>query len=241
MIYKIANTVLFDSIDGTLRLQGEDEFTKLPLPASRLLDVLLSNYDKVLEREFLLSEVWDKYGLIGSDNNLNQYASILRRTLKSMGVDNIIITVPRVGLRINNDLAITTDEAIKKETKKLNRLNKYIPVIFFILLIVILLFINNDNQVPKMKTTKTIHLGCEINYLTPHNVIETNKLNNEVMKILSEHKRLCNKYDIIYFDFYHNENSNDLGRTLLSICVKGVSDEISNCDNFYYYNRKRND
>ncbi|MDJ0476207.1 hypothetical protein QNA27_21415 [Pantoea eucalypti] len=59
-----------------------------------------------MAREILLTEVWDKYGLRGSNSNLNQYLSMLRRALAAYGCENLIITIPKIGIRLNTDISI---------------------------------------------------------------------------------------------------------------------------------------
>lgn len=107
MLYTIAEVIVFNSDDGTLTRIQDDEVVKLSIPASRLFEVLLNAPGGFLDRESLLTEVWDKYGLRGSHGNLNQYVSILRRTLAMLGCEKLIVTVPKMGFRLNLDISVT--------------------------------------------------------------------------------------------------------------------------------------
>lgn len=107
MLYIISEAITFNTEDGTLTRIQDNEAVKLSIPASRLLDVLLNAPNGFIDRESLLTEVWDKFGLRGSHGNLNQYVSILRRTLASMGCEELIVTVPKMGFRINPDISVT--------------------------------------------------------------------------------------------------------------------------------------
>lgn len=69
----------------------------------------------VLSREYLLTEVWDKYGLRGSNSNLNQYIILLRRALAGYGYDNLIITIPKMGFRLNTDIEIRCEPGIARQ------------------------------------------------------------------------------------------------------------------------------
>lgn len=110
MLYTISEAIVFNSDDGTLTRIQDNDVVKLSIPAGRLLEVLLNAPNGFIDRESLLTEVWDNYGLRGSHGNLNQYISILRRTLAGMGCDELIVTVPKMGFRINPDIPVTIAE-----------------------------------------------------------------------------------------------------------------------------------
>ncbi|ROP59984.1 transcriptional regulator [Enterobacter sp. BIGb0383] len=110
MLYTISEAIVFNSDDGTLTRVQDNDVVKLSIPAGRLLEVLLNAPNGFIDRESLLTEVWDNYGLRGSHGNLNQYISILRRTLAAMGCEELIVTVPKMGFRINPDIPVTVTE-----------------------------------------------------------------------------------------------------------------------------------
>ena len=106
MIYKIDGIITYNSDDCTLSHLETDESVSLSISAGRLLERLLNSEGEVLARNELLTEVWDKYGLRGSNSNLNQYLSLLRRALAAYGCDNLIITIPKIGIRINSEITL---------------------------------------------------------------------------------------------------------------------------------------
>ncbi|WP_436232987.1 winged helix-turn-helix domain-containing protein, partial [Escherichia coli] len=66
----------------------------------------------IVSREEVLTKVWDNNGLTSSNSNLNQYLSMLRKTFRHYGIDNIIITVARGYLQLNPTVSIEPlDEA----------------------------------------------------------------------------------------------------------------------------------
>ncbi|MCV5473309.1 helix-turn-helix domain-containing protein, partial [Escherichia coli] len=66
----------------------------------------------IVSREEVLTKVWDNNGLTSSNSNLNQYLSMLRKTFRHYGIDNIIITVARGYLQLNPNVSIEPlDEA----------------------------------------------------------------------------------------------------------------------------------
>ena len=108
MKYRFNDRVLFDDDNGTLSPSDfSDEPTSISNPAKRLLLLLIANYGKPVEREVIFKKVWDDYGMISSNNNLNQCVSKLRRVLKVMEIDDeVIVTVPKIGFMLRREIQV---------------------------------------------------------------------------------------------------------------------------------------
>ena len=108
MKYRFNDRVLFDDDSGTLVPSDfSNEPTSISNPAKRLLLLLIANYGKPVEREVIFKKVWDDYGMISSNNNLNQCVSKLRRVLKVMGIDDeVIVTVPKIGFMLRREIQV---------------------------------------------------------------------------------------------------------------------------------------
>ncbi|MFI8415577.1 transcriptional regulator [Serratia sp. NPDC078593] len=123
MKYRINGHILFDANAGSLNLK---DFSDDPLPISnpskRLLLLLIAHRGEPVSREVIFRKVWDEYGMISSNNNLNQCVSKLRRVLKMLGIDEeVIITVPKVGFMLSQDIAIENEDQAPQmplETRK---------------------------------------------------------------------------------------------------------------------------
>lgn len=111
MIYIIDYQITFNSDDCTLSHLPTQEALSLSISSGRLFEHLLNSEGEILARETLLTEVWDKYGLRGSNSNLNQYLSILRRALAAYGCENLIITIPKIGIRLNTEIKIERESS----------------------------------------------------------------------------------------------------------------------------------
>ncbi|SKA21442.1 transcriptional regulator CadC [Vibrio cincinnatiensis] len=93
----INNVVLYNSSDGTLRridAPSDDESISLTPTANRLLELLIKHQGSPIEKDILLTEAWDKFGLKGSYSSLNQYISQLRKVLLLQMENNEIIIYP---------------------------------------------------------------------------------------------------------------------------------------------------
>ncbi|WP_431225561.1 winged helix-turn-helix domain-containing protein [Serratia sp. L9] len=108
MEYRFNDRVLFDADIGTLSpsdLSGEP----IPIsnPSKRLLLLLIDHYGMPINREVIFKKVWDDYGMISSNNNLNQCVSKLRRIIKVMGIDDeLIATVPKLGFMLRREILV---------------------------------------------------------------------------------------------------------------------------------------
>ncbi|KAB8310074.1 hypothetical protein EH228_11245 [Erwinia endophytica] len=107
--YIIDNIVCFCPLNNTLEnLSGNGESIIINSPASRCFLLLLQQQNKVISQQEFLDEVWQKKGIHVSANTYYQNISILRKGLKKIGLgNNVIITVPRIGLTLAKTIKIT--------------------------------------------------------------------------------------------------------------------------------------
>mgnify|MGYP000890740156 CR=1 FL=1 len=108
MIYKISDTVRFKPADGAIwSIDSPEQVINLTITNCNLLCMLLNNKGAILSRENILEDIWDKQGLRSSNNTLNQYISILRRTFSLLGIDEEVIkTIPKVGFCFNEAISV---------------------------------------------------------------------------------------------------------------------------------------
>lgn len=106
MVFTIFNLIAFRSEDGAMwNIAQPDRRLSLTTIPTRLFTYLLENADKMVGREELLNNIWDKYGLEPSNNSVNQYISLIRKSLSELGCDEEIIkTIPRVGFYIAGEM-----------------------------------------------------------------------------------------------------------------------------------------
>jgi len=114
--YIIDNKVRFCPLENKLeRLDKEDEAVFINSPASRCFLMLLSQQGKVVTQQTFMDEVWQKRGVFVAPNTYYQNISILRKALKKAGFDNnIVVTVPRIGLTLARNIDIKVVSAEEK-------------------------------------------------------------------------------------------------------------------------------
>lgn len=118
MHYEINDIVGFDPLTGLLwAIETPDSSTTLPRFASQLLEILITGNEKSLSREYLMDTIWYNNGLSASGNNLNNYMSIIRRALSSLGLNGIIITIPKYGFSFHagNIVKVESHPLLNKE------------------------------------------------------------------------------------------------------------------------------
>ncbi|KEY58910.1 winged helix-turn-helix domain-containing protein [Serratia sp. DD3] len=96
--------------------------TILNIPASRCLQLLLSNPGKVISQQDFFAFAWQSQGRYVTNNTFYQNVSLLRRGLVSAGIkEEVIKTVPKKGLLFCGtvqvlDVETTTSETVETAT-----------------------------------------------------------------------------------------------------------------------------
>lgn len=100
--------IIFDSDMSTLGLEGsQDELIQISNPTKRILLLLIAHKGEAIKREVIFKKVWDDYGMVSSNNNLNQCVSKLRKIMKNLGMDEeVIVTVPKIGFMLHQHVDI---------------------------------------------------------------------------------------------------------------------------------------
>lgn len=113
--YTINGIITFIPQRGALILIADETKTvSLNMPASRCLLLLIQQDGKTVARETFFEEVWIKHGSQVTSNGFYQNISLLRRAFKELGMEgDIIITLPRVGVRLDATISVTGVPAVR--------------------------------------------------------------------------------------------------------------------------------
>lgn len=134
MRYLLGEQLLFDSIEGTLKVVATEESAKLPYASVLVLKVLCDNSQVLMTRNELMDRAWTENGLRASGSNLYNSLSLIRRTIISLGIElQIIRTQPKVGLimdvvvtRLDEPQPIEINDASEAEAVEVG--SKVLPV-----------------------------------------------------------------------------------------------------------------
>ncbi|UTO00480.1 winged helix-turn-helix domain-containing protein [Serratia nematodiphila] len=100
--------IVYDKSSASLSaVDSPDDVTFLTTPANNCLQILLNNRSEITTQKELFAEVWEKHGIPINANTLYQNIAMIRKAFRQLGVeDDIIVTVPRRGMRMAQNLRI---------------------------------------------------------------------------------------------------------------------------------------
>lgn len=108
MIYNIGDKVMFNTENGSLKSMENNKEVFLSSLNTRVFQCLIEHGVKPVSRKEIFIQVWDDHGLKATSATLNQYVSLTRRALSTLGFsEHLIITVAKTGYRINKSIQIS--------------------------------------------------------------------------------------------------------------------------------------
>ena len=244
MRYNINARFIYDATDGTLTLPQSDEpDSQLSLTASALFNFFL-RHTEIVSREEVLKKVWDDNGLTSSNSNLNQYLSMLRKTFRHYGVDNIIVTVSRGYLQLNPEVIIEAlDNAppVSPPPAHARGMCWYMAgaCLLTIALLLVTFSLVGISESQPIALTRLSHSQCELlaSDEMRRSVSEESYGKNfdEVRQRLSI---ACKPGERFLFFYGDRLETNGLGRVFLAHCAMHEDNPFSYCDNYFYYSWK---
>lgn len=230
MIYKINEIVRFKPADGAIwSIESPEQVINLTITNCNLLCLLLNKKGEVLSREQILEDIWDKQGLRSSNNTLNQYISILRRTFSLLGIDDEVIkTIPKVGFSLNASISVEKEcndepvKAVEKEKSPKRNHNNYIyavalsvMAVFIAALFTYVLYKNSAYSLD----TSIVNIGkfdaCNVNVLPEYTRGQSRELLESSAKLIALSKVRCIPERI----FIVKPESRGSGRSFLAECI----------------------
>ncbi len=254
MRYYINACLIYDAADGSLTpLDSAFPSSQLSITASALLLFFMQNHD-VVHRDKVLKCVWDDQGHTSSNSNLNQYLSMLRKTFRTYGIDNIILSISRGNLQFNPAISIESLDPLEQSLpafkpdagdsahhllpQKKYLIAWYIASLILLCISVLLvaLTFNSSPAIRAIGLTRLSQGECELS--APEDMLaafnpESYKLNfNRVRERLN---MACRPGRIFIFNYEDKLEKQGLGRVFLAHCVKLKNNDFSYCENYFYY------
>lgn len=241
MFYIIHNGIKFTP-DSKQLSSSKDEEIEITLSnqSARLLMEFVQHGDAVLSREHLLKNVWEKFGLTPSNNNLYSATSELRRAFISLGVnEKLIVTIHKVGFQLAANVTLIEGDFIKREggkqieennVKTVNDKSFYIKiaVIFFSLSAISLLCFKWDKRIKvKDYTAPLITKVGKCNLYSLGNLIKTSK--EKVLENISIHSDILNSCQLQRYDVFYAENENMRNSIVIGHCEVNKNNKHENC------------
>ncbi|WP_419236027.1 winged helix-turn-helix domain-containing protein [Serratia fonticola] len=250
MKYLIRNDIIFIPNEGLYLATSDTVEVKLSLIADRLLCLLINSKGIFISKQQIHDFLWQEYKIDASSASINNNLGILRRAFKDLGVDSLIITAPKVGVSLVQDVSIVVLEDSSPElevgSSELEESVTFTPVprkdkswliiVFFVSVgIALILFFIIFNKKTGGEYVATIN-SCKI--LSPSVLSSSER--EQLIYFVSMHMKLesvvCKKNNIVIASVQKKGNNPmQNNRGFLSLCEVDGS-YVYSCVNYYYLN-----
>lgn len=236
MKYQLADTLIYNDDDATLTLMDSAESQRLTDTANAIFSLLVKHAGMVVERDTFLSEVWDRRGLQGSNNSLNQYISILRKMLAAMVPETaFIVTVPKTGFMLSADLRVvrlTLAAPVAHARRDPHWLALFGTLITLVVCASLLAWKQHKNQSDVFLLS---HIGrCPVYTFAPLADVFHDRAIALAQAIQREGTFTCSGDGVFYLHIQDALFYGDSGRLVLSQCAHSRG-RASACRTLYYY------
>lgn len=117
--YLINDNCVYNEGKYELRTTSNSQVIKMTAMRAKCLSFIIENANMdIIERQKISSELWGSRSHFVNDANLTQILYLIRRDLKSLGINDLFITIPRQGIQVNKEIPIKAMESEKKGTKR---------------------------------------------------------------------------------------------------------------------------
>ncbi|MCT4705291.1 hypothetical protein MUA03_05095 [Enterobacteriaceae bacterium H16N7] len=120
--YLINHSCIYNEDRNELKMADNSCIVKMTSMRCRCLSYIISHAENgIIEKEELATELWGSRGQFVSDANLTQILYLIRRDLKSLGITDLFVTVPRQGIKVNDNISIESMAENKRPTLHITR------------------------------------------------------------------------------------------------------------------------
>ncbi|MBZ7717514.1 transcriptional regulator [Klebsiella oxytoca] len=117
--YLINDNCVYNEGKYELRTTSNSQVIKMTAMRAKCLSFIIENANMdIIERQKITSELWGSRSHFVNDANLTKILYLIRRDLKSLGINDLFITIPRQGIQVNKEIPIKAMESEKKGTKR---------------------------------------------------------------------------------------------------------------------------
>ncbi|EBK8053410.1 transcriptional regulator [Salmonella enterica] len=117
--YIINSNCIYNEGKYELRTVSNSQVIKMTAMRAKCLSFIIENaHLEIIERQKITTALWGSRSHYVNDANLTQILYLIRRDLKALGINDLFITIPRQGLKVNSDIAIIATDSETKGRKK---------------------------------------------------------------------------------------------------------------------------
>ncbi len=255
MKFLIKNTIIFIPNDGLYLSMSSTVDVKISLIADRLLLLLINSNGAFVSKQQIRDLLWQEYRIDASAASINNNLSFLRKAFKDLGIDNLIVTTPKVGVSLIPEVNIVKleDSIVKLEDDiqlpSKNMTEEYEPVknnvfslltinhlaLFIIVFIVIVIGFFLYSKKNERVYITTIN-KCKVFSPATLSNAESKKLIYFVANYIKLKSITCQENNIVIASIQtRGLNPMQTGREFFSLCeVNG--NFVYSCASYYYLN-----
>lgn len=105
--YVINRNCIFTEANNELKNTDNACVIKMTTMRARCLSFIIENAKNgIIEKQQIAAVLWGSRGQYISDANLTQVLYLLRRDLRTLGINDLFVTVPKLGIKVNDDIPV---------------------------------------------------------------------------------------------------------------------------------------
>lgn len=110
--YIINDDCIFNERKYELRNVSNSLVIRMTAMRARCLSFIIEHaQEEVIGRQELTSALWGSRGNYVNDTNLTQILYLIRKDLKTFGINDLLITIPRKGIQVNDQISIAAADS----------------------------------------------------------------------------------------------------------------------------------
>lgn len=110
--YIINDDCIFNEQKYELRNVSNSLVIRMTAMRARCLSFIIEHaQEEVIGRQELTTALWGSRGNYVNDANLTQILYLIRKDLKTFGINDLLITIPRKGIQVNDQISIAAADS----------------------------------------------------------------------------------------------------------------------------------
>ncbi|WP_330982259.1 MULTISPECIES: hypothetical protein [Enterobacterales] len=139
--YLLNHNCIYNESKNEIKNTDSAVIIKMSAMRARCLSFIIEHANSgIIDKQALAFGLWGERGQFISDANMTQLLYLIRKDLRSLGINDFFMTVPRIGIRANSSISI---EVLPTEENKIrpNFFNPLSIIVFIISMIILYLII----------------------------------------------------------------------------------------------------
>ncbi|EOL9022123.1 transcriptional regulator [Cronobacter dublinensis] len=134
--YVINRNCIFTEANNELKNTDNACVIKMTTMRARCLSFIIENAKNgIIEKQQIAAVLWGSRGQYISDANLTQVLYLLRRDLRTLGINDLFVTVPKLGIKVNDDIPV---DLLTVENHKKPKRARWMVALFAVFIVCVL-------------------------------------------------------------------------------------------------------